>query len=283
MGFPLNYEDLRARTPDDVDIAIQDWRVRDIEPEAEILFIHGFSQSQQSFLKQTASPLANRFRMVTYDLRGHGKSAKPLEAHYYRESQRWADEVRAVIEKAHLKQPVVVAWSYGGRVALDYLTVYGDQGIQGLVMVNATATMSPDVVGTAVGALKQMTSADEQVALEGTRVLLKECVARPLAPDELEFMLTYNLQVPAQIRNHLAGRPANYEATLKALKVPVLIIHGRQDRVNTPAMARYTAEHIRDAELKFYEEAAHMPFWESAERFNIDLAAFVDRLPSVRG
>jgi pimeloyl-ACP methyl ester carboxylesterase len=188
-----------------------------------------------------------------------------------------------VIEKAHLNRPVLVAWSYGGRVALDYLTAFGDQGIRGLVMVNATAKSSPDVVGPANGVLKQMASADEQVALKGIRALLNECVAKPLLPDELEFMLAYNTQVPAQIRRHLAGRPAHYEAILKALNVPALVIHGRQDRINMPAMATYTAEQIPDAELKFYEEAAHMPFWESAERFNSDLAGFVERLESVRG
>ena len=278
LGRPLDYEKLQVRTPDGLDIAGQDWWRHGSEPKGEILFVHGFSQAHEAFLKQTTSPLAHRLRMVTYDLRGHGESAKPLEAHYYRESIRWANELRAVIDKAALKRPVLVAWSYGGRVALDYLTAYGDRQIRGLVMVNATANSSPDLVGTAIGVLKQMTSADELVALDGTRALLKECVANPLPPDELEFMLAYNTQVPAQIRSHLAGRLADYEATLKSLKVPALVIHGRQDRINTPAMATYTANLIPNADLKFYEEAAHMPFWESAERFNADLAAFVERL-----
>jgi alpha/beta hydrolase fold len=42
-----------------------------------IVFIHGFMQSHLSWMRQTASPLADGFRLVTYDVRGHGGSDKP--------------------------------------------------------------------------------------------------------------------------------------------------------------------------------------------------------------
>jgi pimeloyl-ACP methyl ester carboxylesterase len=277
LGRSLRYEEMRVRTPDGLDIAVQDWQVPGAQSEAEILFIHGFSQAHGAFLKQVTSSLTRRFRLVTFDLRGHGDSSKPDDAHYYTEAQRWAGEVRAVIDQAGLKRPVLVPWSYGGRVALDYLRAFGDRDISGLVMVNATARSSPDVLGSSIGVLKQMTNSDELIALAGTRALLDACVAAPLSPEELEYMLAYNAKVPARIRGHLAGRPADYEATLKSLLVPVLVVHGRRDCVNTLAMASYVTEQIHHAELKFYEEAAHMPFWESADRFNQDLEEFMIR------
>jgi non-heme chloroperoxidase len=56
-------------------ISAQDWGNPD---GPEILFIHGFSQSHLSWIKQvTNSDLAKEFHMVTYDLRGHGNSDKP--------------------------------------------------------------------------------------------------------------------------------------------------------------------------------------------------------------
>jgi pimeloyl-ACP methyl ester carboxylesterase len=66
-----------VKTSDGLTISAQDWG----NPNGpEILFIHGFSQSHRSWIKQvTSSELAKKFHMVTYDLRGHGNSDKPLE------------------------------------------------------------------------------------------------------------------------------------------------------------------------------------------------------------
>jgi len=70
------YKSLVARAPDGVSIAVQDWG----NPAGpEILFIHGFSQASLSWARQTSSELAKEFHIVTYDLRGHGNSDKPLE------------------------------------------------------------------------------------------------------------------------------------------------------------------------------------------------------------
>jgi non-heme chloroperoxidase len=278
LGHTLECRAMRIVTPDAVGVAVQDWTSKGVKPGRDLLFIHGFSQAHEAFLKQFASPLAQKYRLVTYDLRGHGDSDKPLEASYYREPLRWADEIRTVIEQVGLERPVLVPWSYGGRVVLDYLTAYGDGGIGGLIMVNATAKSSPEVLGPAIGALKAMTSPDGRVALDGTKKLLEECVVAPLSSDELEYMLAYNTKVPAQIRMHLAGRPADYDLTLRALRVPTLVIHGKRDRVNTSLMATYAAEVVPNARLSFYDDAAHMPFWDSAERFNADIGNFVGQL-----
>lgn len=57
------------RTPDGLTISAQEWG----NPTGpEILFIHGFSQSNLSWMRQVNSDLAKEFRMITYDLRGHG-------------------------------------------------------------------------------------------------------------------------------------------------------------------------------------------------------------------
>src|SRR5262249_61530199 len=93
-----------------------------------ILFITGFSQASLSWQGKVESNLAKEFRMVTYDLRGHGNSDKPLEPEKYKESKAWADEVQAVIDAAKLKRPVLVGWSYGGGVIGDYLAIHGVTG-----------------------------------------------------------------------------------------------------------------------------------------------------------
>ena len=104
----------KVRTPDGVMISAQEWG----NPGGlEILMIHGFSQSHLSWSRQFGSALAKSFRIITYDIRGHGGSEKPLDAAHYRDHKRWAEELNAVMEGAKLKRPILVGWSYGGRIS----------------------------------------------------------------------------------------------------------------------------------------------------------------------
>ena len=80
-----------------------------------ILFIHGYSQCHLAWGKQIESELAEEFRLVAMDIRGHGLSEKPRDA--YGDSQLWADDVNAVITTLGLEQPVLAGWSYGGRLS----------------------------------------------------------------------------------------------------------------------------------------------------------------------
>ena len=97
------YKPLVVRAPDGVTIAAQEWGS---PTGSEILFIHGFSQASMSWQRQVECDLAKEFRLVTYDLRGHGNSDKPLEPEKYKESKAWADEVQAIIDAANFKRPV---------------------------------------------------------------------------------------------------------------------------------------------------------------------------------
>ena len=80
----------------------------------EILFIHGLRQSGLSWDKQFADPALAGFRLVRFDLRGHGDSDKPTSLDAYADADRWGDDVAAVITAAKLRRPVLVGWSLGG-------------------------------------------------------------------------------------------------------------------------------------------------------------------------
>src|SRR5262245_43065085 len=89
------FKQVWVKTPDGLTISAQDWG----NPTGpEIVFIHGFSQSHLSWIKQVTGELAKDFHMVTYDLRGHGNSDKPLEPERYKDSKAWADELQAVMD-----------------------------------------------------------------------------------------------------------------------------------------------------------------------------------------
>jgi non-heme chloroperoxidase len=260
-----------VQTPDGVMISAQEWG----NPNGpEILFIHGFSQSYLSWSRQVRSELANSFRMITYDIRGHGESDKPLDQAYYKDHKRWADELKTVIDGAKLKNPVLVGWSYGGRIIAEYLMEYGDRGIAGINFVAAFTKVVPEFLGPATPAVRKMASENLAENIENTLSFLRFSTVKALPPDELEMMVAYNMVVPAQVRSHLLARPAPYEDGLKKIKVPVLVTHGLEDQVALIPTARYTVSVVPHARSSFYERAGHMPFWEDAPRFNRELAEF---------
>jgi non-heme chloroperoxidase len=272
--FSIEAKMFKVQTPDGVRIVAQEWG----NPGGpEILFIHGFSQSHLSWSRQFGSELTRSFRLIAYDIRGHGASDKPLDAAYYQNHKPWADELKAVMEAARLKKPLLAGWSYGGRIILEYLTEFGDKNIAGINFVSAFTKLTPDIFGPGASAARKMASENLAENIENTLLFLKLSTVKALPPDELSRIVAYNMVVPAKVRQHLIGRPAPYEDALRKIRVPVLITHGVEDQVALVSMARYTASMVPQAQSSLYEGAGHMPFWEDAPRFNRELADFVTR------
>jgi len=273
LGRESTYRSLAVRTPDGLHIAAQDWA----RPTSgrDVLLIHGYSQSHLSWLKQVSGPLVDEFRLVTYDVRGHGGSDKPPAAHFYGQAERWAGEVEAVIKAAQLQRPVLVFWSYGGRIALDYLSCRGQQDISGLVFVCATAKSGPGLAGPAAPLRDAMTQEDLAANIAATTAFLQACTARPLPAAEFDYVLAFNMMVPPAIRAHLTGRRADYEAMLRAVAVPSLVMHGGEDVVNLPAVSEYIVANLPAARSIVYPGIGHTPFWENPQAFDRDLAEFL--------
>ena len=187
------YKSLVARAPAGVSIAVQDWG----NPAGlEILFIHGFSQASLSWTRQTRSELAKEFHIVTYDLRGHGNSDKPLEPEKYKESKGWADEVKAVMETAKLKRPVLVGWSYGVHVIADYLRIHGVAHLAGLNYVDGVTKSDPSFFGDGLKVQPLMFSEDLATNIAATRQFLRNCFEKQPSQDDFETMLAFNMMVP---------------------------------------------------------------------------------------
>lgn len=107
----LPYKAYTVKSADGVALAVQEWG----NPSGpEIVFIHGVFQSNLSWSRQVKSDLAKAFRMVTFDLRGHGNSDKPLRVEAYREGRRWADDIDAVIKQVGLDEPPGISGSCVG-------------------------------------------------------------------------------------------------------------------------------------------------------------------------
>jgi non-heme chloroperoxidase len=127
---------------------VREWGKTDGPP---ILLIHGLSQNHLCWAKQYQSSLAEEFRLVAYDLRGHGMSEAPLGPEHYTDATLWADDLAAIIEQLGLDRPVLVGWSYGGLVICDYLRAHGQDRIASVDLVGGVVTLGPAAFGTLIG------------------------------------------------------------------------------------------------------------------------------------
>lgn len=246
-----------------------------------ILFVHGWSQCDMCWNAQVAGPLAARFRMVTFDNRGHGMSEKPLDRGCYNDERLWADDLAAVIEQTGLERPVLVAWSYGGFIVADYVRAHGDAGIAGIDLVGGAVLLRPpsfDHIGP--GFLDNALDAsgpDLRTNIAAIRRFLRCCTARPLDEELWSMAMCWNMVVPPEVRGALIAREIDETGVVSSLSVPILVTHGREDAIVLPSMADHVLGHCKTAVASWYEGVGHMPFTEAAERFNLELAAFVDR------
>jgi non-heme chloroperoxidase len=241
-----------------------------------LLFIHGWSQSDLCWLNQVRGGLAGAFRIVTFDLRGHGLSEKPSGPERYADGQLWADDVAAVIDQTGLEQPTLVAWSYGGYIVADYLRAYGDARIGAVNLVGAAVILKPptfDHIGPGfLDNAPDMCVPDLATNIAATRRFLRACTSRPLGDDEIAAAVAWNMAVPPAVRGALLSRELDGSAHLASISVPALVTHGRDDVIVRPSMAEHTLSVCPAATMSWHDDVGHMPFWEASDRFDRELA-----------
>lgn len=244
----------------------------------EILFLHGFSQCafcwQDQFESET---LKNRFRLAALDIRGHGASGKPSGREYYSDDRLFADDIKAAMHALGLKRPVLVAWSYAGRLVTDYLKAFGTEGISGINYVCARTNNDPQFSGPGTEFISTMLRDDPARNVEATRAFVKACFATELAPEQFEKVFDYNMLVSPEIRGHHIRRPPSDGIILATIDIPVLVTQGSEDLLVSKGLADWTAKTIPGAVLSLYQGIGHTPFVEDAPRFDAELAAFVTR------
>ena len=263
-----------ATAPDGVTLAIQETGNLDGTP---IIFIHGLLGSHLSWDAQLGSADLGRFRLITYDLRGHGLSGKPTDAAAYHDGRRWAQDLAAVIEASHARHPVLVGWSLGGVVISNYLAAFGDGQIAGAVYVAGAIELKPALLVPHPDVYRDMTAEDLRTHLDGERTFLGLCFHTP--PDATTFarLLANAALASWEMQRAVPTMTVDAPAGLGATRKPVLLLYGERDALvqAEPTIAR-AVEINPHAQSQCYAQSGHAPFLEEPERFNRDLAAFVD-------
>lgn len=242
-----------------------------------IVFVHGLLGSHLNWDAQVNSPQLQRYRMITYDLRGHGLSAKPTEAAAYADGTRWADDLHAVIAASQARAPVLVGWSLGGAVISNYLAKYGDGGIAGAVYVDGVIELKPEQIVAHPQVYRDLNSPDLKTHLDTVRAFLALCFHTP--PDQATFqrLLANAAMASWDMQRAVQSMTVQAREGLGKAQVPVLLLYGERDALVQagPAIARAKALNPR-VRSTLYAQSGHAPFLEEPERFDRDLAAFVD-------
>ncbi|KAH9945221.1 alpha/beta-hydrolase [Epithele typhae] len=239
-----------------------------------IVFVHGLSCTARGWDAQFADPaLLRAFHLVRYEMRGHGRSGKPVDEAAYA-SDRIAADFKTVCDAFAVVRPIMAGWSLGGAIAVDVVTAYGADYLAGIIYIGGSIvalhyhgpckhpriseiipySMSPDADQTHVGA----------------ELFVDSCVKAPLPyATKLEWMGGFIVQ-PRLSRHWSINRAQDHTVwEASARGIPVVIIQGTEDEhcVYENMISRAKTVYA-DVEVHLLEDVGHSPHFERPEVAN---------------
>ena len=240
-----------------------------------LLLIHGHGASSAYWDLQVPA-FASSYRVIRFDLRGHGDSDKP-EGPYTIEAMA-ADAAGLLRELAPQKQAHVIGHSLGGGVALQLALAAPDK-VRSLVIANSQASFVPrSLVERLVFSLSRVIP-----RLFGFRAHAKTIVAGYLpAPQHaerrarfLELWVKNDLQ--GYLRSSLGSNAFDIRSRLGEIKQPTLVIGSDQD-ILPQANKQELVEKMPNARLVTIKDSRHLVVWDQAEAFNRTVLDFLSGL-----
>ena len=265
--------------PDGVPLVVMEWGNPD---GPAVLLLHGFSLSSAVWRhQQQDAALAARYRFVALDLRGHGASGKPSRPQDYVDTKIWADDIAAVIEATKLVKPVVVAWSFGGNVVMNYVRHYGDANLSGINFIGSTGGLAErlhPLAGDAAYVEGDRQRRSEALAdnIPGQRAFVRLMTVTPLSAQDEELWLVSTLQLPRYARAAMVGMRLDNLDMPDRVTVPTLFTTGAADTSVPRSQLEPIAGRLPRSTVSVYDGAGHSSFAEKPERFNRELMSFVE-------
>jgi pimeloyl-ACP methyl ester carboxylesterase len=250
-----------------------------------VVLVHGLGAFAESW-RHTIAALAPHATVYAIDLPGYGRSAKPRAR--YRLAY-FARALHGFIEAAGLAEPALVGHSLGGAVAVAYALMHPAR-VARLALVGSLVPGFPYEFSTPAR-VAALPAVGELLALCGCARLFKASIARCFAtPDaeEVDFLVDAHyrerttpearaafLTTLRDIRADFGAHLADYRRALATLDLPVLLIHGRQDRVVPPSHCAAAAAGLPHAGVRWLDRCGHFPHIEHAAVANAWLREFV--------
>ncbi len=269
-------------TKDGVEIFYKDWGPRDAQV---IFFHHGWPLSADDWDAQMLFFLAQGYRVVAHDRRGHGRSAQVWDGH---DMDHYADDVAAVVNHLGVQKAVHVGHSTGGGEVIHYVARHGEDRVSKAVLISA---VPPIMVKTEKnpGGLPKEVFDNFQTQVAANRAQFYYDIAagpfygynRPNAkPSEGVIWNWWRQAMMGSAKAHHDGIVAfsqtDFTEDLKSATIPVLVMHGDDDQIVPYAdSGPLSAKLLRNGTLKTYPGFPHGMPTSNAETINADLLAFV--------
>jgi non-heme chloroperoxidase len=246
-----------------------------------LVMLHGWSQTAEQFRYQFGA-FAAHARVLSYDHRGHGLSARP--DHGYR-IHRLAMDLREFLQDQNLSDTVLLGHSMGCSVIWAYLDLFGEDGLSKLILVDEPPSLTIDPAWgseelAATGALfraEVLVDLCNSLANEGATGAVSDSLMAsmltPGCPDDLrQWMMECNRRMPrplaaALMRQHA---PLDWRDVIRRIRLPSLVVGGEASLAPATAI-RWTAQQIPGARLEMFgadEGGSHFMFAENPHKFN---------------
>ncbi|WP_321936337.1 alpha/beta fold hydrolase [Paraburkholderia sp. J8-2] len=236
-----------------------------------LLLIHGNSACKESFFHQFTS-LHGRFRLIAFDLPGHGVSdnAEPETGYNV---PAYAEVAEIVLKEMGVKRPIVFGWSLGGYVALE-LGARANIELAGLAICGTSPlTVVPDDFAAGYVPSHHMVLTGKQYFTAEERQNYADSATAPRSP-ESEFMHRNLPRTDGRARAYMVAKlpVVNWPRQMRLLwegKIPFAIINGSDD----PFLNHEYIQRICDSEgwehpLINIENGRHAPFFNEPEAFD---------------
>lgn len=220
-----------------------------------LVLLHGLSGSSR-WWRYNVPALAQHFRTHTPDLVGFGRSrawvAQPTITEMAAILAEWMDV--SDIEQAH-----IIGHSMGGQIAI-HLAAEAPSRVKRLVLVSAAGIPRE----LTLAAMTRFIAEIVPPRAWGTPTFLPTVAVDALRMGPRVFLSATNHLLRDDVRPLLAQ-----------IQAPTLLVWGRLDPLTPLVQGEHMAEHIPNAKLIVFDDAAHMPMVDAAERFNEQVIGFL--------
>ena len=241
-----------------------------------VLLIHGNSLSREVFRKQLGGALSGKYRLVAFDLPGHGDSSDALSASRTYTRPGLADAAIEVLDLLGLKEVVVVGWSLGGHIALEMASQFS--GVKGLVISGAPPVSRHNM-------------AEGFIPTHHMRLAGQQ----HLGPSEIDAFgeAIFGPPIPVAFRRAIVradglARKTIFEAARSGVgkdqrwlvencSVPLAVVNGSEDPfINLDYLEVPKYANLWEGRCHRFPGLRHAPFWEAPDIFDELLGRFID-------